>query len=146
MAHAFNGKNPAKKLKSPKSRLHFFCNIINLFSNFVSITKRQVTDSVTVDPNRTHYSYFSPVLNGTLQFALSMEKESSYIYSKFNSLKYGHPIKTDPFYGPLSFYITGFDRKYNETYDTIFELDKIWGREEDHKKGKVSPSMLPLIT
>ena len=74
-----------------------------------------------------------------------MEKESPYIYSKFNPLKYGHP-KTDPFYGPLSFYITGFDRKYNETYDTIFELDKIWGREGDHKKGKVSPSMLPLIT
>ena len=31
--------------------------------------------------------------------------------------------------------LAGFDRKYNETYDTIFELDKIWGREEDHKKG-----------
>ena len=42
--------------------------------------------------------------------------------------------------------LTGFDRKFYETYDTIFELDKIWGRKEDHKKGKVSPSMLPLIT
>ena len=28
--------------------------------------------------------------------------------------------------------LTRFDRKFNET---IFELDKIWGREEDHKKG-----------
>ena len=39
--------------------------------------------------------------------------------------------------------LTGFDRKYNETHDIIFELDKIWGREEDHKKGnyKVSPSL-----
>ena len=56
---------------------------------------------VTIDCNRTHYSDFS-VLNGTLQFALSLEEESPYIYSKFNALKYGHPIKTDTFYGPLS--------------------------------------------
>ena len=31
------------------------------------------------------------------------------------------------FYGPLSVCTTGFDCKYNETYDTIFELGKNWG-------------------
>ena len=42
--------------------------------------------------------------------------------------------------------LTGFDCNNNETYDTISELGKILGREGDHKKGKRSPSMLPLIT
>jgi len=32
---------------------------------FVPITKRKITDSITVEPNRTHYSYFS-LLNATL--------------------------------------------------------------------------------
>ena len=39
----------------------------------------------------------------------------------------------DNFYGPLSVRITGFDCKYNETYDTIFELGKIGGREGHYK-------------
>ena len=47
----------------------------------------------------------------------------------------------DNFYGPLSVRITGFD--CNETYDTIFELGKIGGREGRYKKGKGSPAMLP---
>ena len=47
------------------------------------------------------------------------------------------------FYGPLSVCTTGFDRKYNETYDTIFELGKIGGREGHYKKGKGSPAILP---
>ena len=34
----------------------------------------------------------------------------------------------------------------NDTYDTIFELYKISWREGDHKKGKGSPYILPLIT
>ena len=41
--------------------------------------------------------------------------------------------------------LTGFDCEENETYDTIFELGKIWGREGDHKEGKGSSAMLPLI-
>ena len=47
----------------------------------------------------------------------------------------------DNFYGPLSVRITGFDCKYNETYDTIFELGKIGGRNGHYKKGKGSPAM-----
>ena len=47
------------------------------------------------------------------------------------------------FYGPLSVRITWFDSYYNETYDTILELEKIGGREGHYKKGKVSPAMLP---
>jgi len=91
----------------------------------VSITKRKITDSVTVDPNRTHYSDFSPVLNGTLQFALSMEKQSPYIYSKFNPLNKETPLKRTLSMVPSVSILTEFDRKYNETYDTILELDKI---------------------
>ena len=34
-----------------------------------------------------------------------------------------------------------FDCKYNETYDTILELEKIGGREGHYKKGKGSPAM-----
>ena len=34
----------------------------------------------------------------------------------------------------------------NKTYDTTFELNKSSWREGDHKKGKGSPYMLPLIT
>ena len=52
-------------------------------------------------------------------------------------------IKMDNFYGPLSVRITGFDCKYNETYDTIFELGKIGGRNGLYKKGKGSPAMFP---
>ena len=32
--------------------------LLIFFRSFVSITNRKITDSVTVDPNRTHYSYF----------------------------------------------------------------------------------------
>ena len=49
----------------------------------------------------------------------------------------------DNFYGPLSVRITGFDCKYNETYDTILKLEKIEGMEGHYKKGKGSPAMLP---
>lgn len=42
----------------------------------VSITKRKVTDSVTVDPSRTHYSDFS-LLYGTLTLTLA------YIFNRF---------------------------------------------------------------
>ena len=37
------------------------------------------------------------------QFALSLGKESLYVFSKFNPfLKYGDPSNTDTFYEPLS--------------------------------------------
>ena len=49
----------------------------------------------------------------------------------------------DNFYGPLSVRITGFDCKYNETYDSIFELGKTGRREGHYEKGKGSPTMLP---
>ena len=49
----------------------------------------------------------------------------------------------DNLYGPLSVRITWFDCKYNETHDTILELEKIGGREGHYKKGKGSPAMLP---
>ena len=49
----------------------------------------------------------------------------------------------DNFYGPLSVRITGFDYKYNETYDTILKLEKIGGMEGHYKKGQGSPAMLP---
>ena len=47
------------------------------------------------------------------------------------------------FYGQLSVRITWFDSYYNETYDTILELEKIGRREGHYKKGKVSSAMLP---
>ena len=49
----------------------------------------------------------------------------------------------DNFYGPLSVRVTWYDCKYNETYDTIFELGKIGGRKGHYKKGKGSPTMFP---
>ena len=49
----------------------------------------------------------------------------------------------DNFYGALSVYITGFYCKYNETYDNIFNLGKIGGREGRYKKGKGSPARSP---
>ena len=49
----------------------------------------------------------------------------------------------DNYYGPLSVRLTGFDCKYNETNDTIFELGKPGGKEGHYKKGKGSPAMLP---
>ena len=49
----------------------------------------------------------------------------------------------DNFYGPLSVRVTWFDCKYNETYDTIFELGKIGGRKGHYKKGNGSPAMFP---
>ena len=55
----------------------------------------------------------------------------------------------DNFYGPLSTSVCinrVFTVKCNGTYDTIFELGKIWGRKRSHKKERGSPSMLPLIT
>ena len=39
------------------------------------------------------------------------------------------------FYGPLSVRIIGFDCKYNETYDTIFELGN-WGEGGSLQKRK----------
>ena len=47
------------------------------------------------------------------------------------------------FYGQLSVRITWFDSYYNETYDTILELEKIGRREGHYRKGKVSSAMLP---
>ena len=49
---------------------YIFLILLICFTIFVSITKRKVTDSVTVDPNCTHYSYFS-LLNGTLTLTLA---------------------------------------------------------------------------
>ena len=45
----------------------------------------------------------------------------------------------DDFYGPLSGRITGFDCKYNETYDTIFELGKLGGGRVITKKERGLP-------
>ena len=70
-----------------------------------------------------------------------MERESPYISSKFNPLNTDTPLKRTLSMAPSVSILTGFDRKYNETYDTIFELDKIWGREEDHKKGNEGVSL-----
>ena len=67
--------------------------------------------------------------------------ESPYISSKFNPLNTDTPLKRTVSMAPSVSILTGFDRKYNETYDTIFELDKIWGREEDHKKGNEGVSL-----
>ena len=61
-----------------------------------------------------------------------MERESPYISSKFNPLNTDTPLKRTLSMAPSVSILTRFDRKYNES---IFELDKIWGREEDHKKG-----------
>ena len=46
---------------------YIFLILLIFFKIFVSITKRIVADSVTVDPNRIHYSYFSH-LNCTLPY------------------------------------------------------------------------------
>ena len=51
-------------------------------------------------------------------------------------------IKMDNLYGPLSVRITRFDCKYNETHDTVLELEKNGGREGHYKKGRGSPAML----
>ena len=50
----------------------------------------------------------------------------------------------DNFYSPLNVRITGFNCKYNETHETIFDLGKIGRREEGrYKKAKGSPAKLP---
>ena len=49
----------------------------------------------------------------------------------------------DNFYSPLNVRITGFNCKYNETHETIFELGKIGGMEGRYKKAKGSPAKLP---
>ena len=61
---------------------------LSFFKIFVSITKRNLTDSVTVDPNRTHYSDFS-LLNGTLTLTLT------YIFNRF-------PFDADPVKTPYT--------------------------------------------
>ena len=53
---------------------YIFLILLIFFTIFVSITKRKVTDSVTVDPNRTHYSDFS-LLNGTLTLTLEQKNK-----------------------------------------------------------------------
>ena len=53
---------------------YIFLILLIFFTIFVSITKRKDTDSVTVDPNRTHYSYFS-LLNGTLTLTLEQKNK-----------------------------------------------------------------------
>ena len=49
----------------------------------------------------------------------------------------------DNFYSQLSVRITWFDYKYNETYDTTLELEKIGGREGHYKKGRGLPLCSP---
>ena len=51
----------------------------------------------------------------------------------------------DNFYGPLSVRITGFDCKYNETYDTIFELnwEKLGGGMGITRKERGLPLCFP---
>ena len=60
-----SGWNTMQKCLGNLKAGYIFLILPIFFKIFVSITKRIVTDSVTVDPNRTHYSYFS-LLNGIL--------------------------------------------------------------------------------
>ena len=52
----------------------------------------------------------------------------------------------DNLYGPLSVRITWFDCKYNETHDTILELEKNWreGGALQERKG-VSRYVAPAL-